>query len=210
VSRLALTTSSEALRIGDVELTLVRPREPEALLDEEAFAEDEFMPYWAELWPAGLALAHALPERLDGVRVVELGCGLGVPSLVAAARGADVTAVDWAAEAIELIRENATRNDLTVEAVHADWRSFDGDFDLALAADVLYEARNIEPLVQLLPRLAPEALVALAGRPYEDEFLRRVAAEPWRPLRCHMEAMPALPAWPFAPADRIVRVRART
>ena len=45
------------------------------------------MPYWAELWPAGLALAHALPERLDGVRVVELGAGLGVPSLVAAARG---------------------------------------------------------------------------------------------------------------------------
>lgn len=210
MSRLALTTSSEALRIGDVELTLVRPREPEALLDEEAFAEDEFMPYWAELWPAGLALAHALPERLDGVRVVELGCGLGVPSLVAAARGADVTAVDWAAEAIELIRENATRNDLTVEAVHADWRSFDGDFDLALAADVLYEARNIEPLVHLLPWLAPEALVALAGRPYEDEFLRRVAAEPWRRLRCHMEAMPALSAWPFAPADRIVRVRART
>jgi predicted nicotinamide N-methyase len=181
---------SEELRIGDVELTLVRPREPEALLDEKAFAEDEFMPYWAELWPAGLALAHALPERLDGVRVVELGCGLGVPSLVAAARGADVTAVDWAAEAVGLLRENATRNDLTVAAVHADWRSFDGDFDLALAADVLYEARNVEPLVRLLPQLAPEALVALAGRPYEDEFLRQVAAE--------------------AVSDRILRVRPRT
>jgi predicted nicotinamide N-methyase len=185
-----LNTSSEELRIGDLELTLVRPREPEALLDEEAFAEDEFMPYWAELWPAGLALARALPERLDGVRVVELGCGLGVPSLVAAARGADVTAVDWAAEAIELLRENAARNDLTVAAVHADWRSFDGDFDLALAADVLYEARNVEPLAKLLPRLAPEALVALAGRAYEDEFLRRVAAVPV--------------------ADRIVRVGPRT
>lgn len=157
---------------------LVRPSEPEALLDEEAFAEDEFMPYWAELWPAGLALAHALPERLDGVRVVELGCGLGVPSLVAAARGADVTAVDWAAQAIELLRQNATRNGLMVEAVHADWRSFDGHFDLVLAADVLYEARNVEPLVRLLPRLASDALVALAGRPYEAEFLHLVAAEP--------------------------------
>jgi predicted nicotinamide N-methyase len=181
---------TETLRIGDVELTLVRPREPEALLDEEAFEEDEFMPYWAELWPAGLALAHALPARLDGVRVVELGCGLGVPSLVAAARGAAVTAVDWAVDAIELLRKNATRNDLTLDAVHADWRSYDGDFDLALAADVLYEARNVEPLAGLLPRLAPEALVALAGRPYEDEFLRRVAAEPV--------------------ADRIVRVTPRT
>ena len=165
---------TETLRVGDVELTLVRPREPEALLDEEAFAEDEFMPYWAELWPAGLALAHALPDRLDGVRVVELGCGLGVPSLVAAARGAQVTAVDWAAEAIELLRENAARNELSVEAVHGDWRSFQGDFDVTLAADVLYEARNLEPLGDLVLSLAPQALIGLAGRPYEREFLERV------------------------------------
>ena len=168
----------------------MRPREPEALIDEEAFADDEFMPYWAELWPAGLALAEALPGDLAGVRVVELGCGLGVPSLVAAARGAEVTAVDWADDAIELLRDNAARNGLALEAVHADWRSFDGEFDLALAADVLYEARNVEPLVRLLPRLAPEALVALAGRPYEDEFLQRVNSEPV--------------------AERVVRITART
>ena len=54
-------------------LALVRPAEPEALLDEDAFADDEFLPYWAELWPAGLALAGALPADLEGVRVVELG-----------------------------------------------------------------------------------------------------------------------------------------
>ena len=50
---------------------------------------DEFLPYWAELWPSGLALARALPLRGSrGWRVIELGAGLGVPSLVAAARGA--------------------------------------------------------------------------------------------------------------------------
>jgi predicted nicotinamide N-methyase len=172
-----LRTSSETIRIGDVALALVRPEEPESLLDEDAFANDEFLPYWAELWPAGLALARALPDELAGVRVVELGCGLGVPSLVAAARGAGVTAVDWAADAIDLLRENASRNDLTLELVHADWRSFDGRFDLALAADVLYEARNVEPLAELLPKLAPEALVGLAGRPHEAGFLRRVDNE---------------------------------
>jgi predicted nicotinamide N-methyase len=178
VSRLALTTSSEALRIGDVELTLVRPREPEALLDEQAFAEDEFMPYWAELWPAGLALAHALPERLDGVRVVELGCGLGVPSLVAARRGADVVATDWAADAIELLHRNAKRNGVAVRTKLWDWREpWAEQFDLALAADVLYEQRNIEPVAAALRRLAPEALLGLAGRPYEAEFLRHV--EDW-------------------------------
>jgi len=77
----------KSISVAGIELVLERPPDPEALLDEDAFADDEFMPYWAELWPAGIALAEALPDRLDGVRVVELGCGLGVPSLVAAARG---------------------------------------------------------------------------------------------------------------------------
>jgi predicted nicotinamide N-methyase len=172
-----LRTSSESISVAGVELELIRPLEPESLLDEEAFADDEFMPYWAELWPAGLALARALPEDLGGVRVVELGCGLGVPSLVAAARGARVTAVDWAKDAIELLCENAARNGLELHAVHADWRTFEGEFDLALAADVLYEARNVGPLAALLPRLAPEALVALAGRPHEPAFLARVPHE---------------------------------
>ena len=75
--------------MGEVELSLLRPVSPDALLDEEAFARDEFLPYWAELWPAATALAAALPD-VAGLRVVELGCGLGLPSLVAAARGADV------------------------------------------------------------------------------------------------------------------------
>ena len=155
-----MKTCSETIAVGGVELHVVRPADPDALLDEDAFAEDEFLPYWAELWPAGLALAEALPPELAGLRVVELGCGLGVPSLVAA-------------DAIALLRENAARNGLELETVHADWRSFDGRFDLVLAADVLYEARNVEPLAELVSRLALQALVGLAGRPCERGFLER-------------------------------------
>jgi len=173
-----LNTCSERIAIGGVTLELERPADPEALLDEEAFGDDEFMPYWAELWPAGLALAEALPADLGGVRVVELGCGLGVPSLVAAARGAEVTAVDWAADAIDLVRKNAASNSLLLTAVRTDWRAFDGTFDLVLAADVLYEQRNVEPLADLVRRLAPVSLVALAGRPYENDFLARVEHVP--------------------------------
>ncbi len=154
-------------------LTLLRPETPEDLLDEDAFANDEFLPYWAELWPAGRALAEALP-RVAGLRVVELGCGLGLPSLVASARGAQqVTATDWAAAAVELLAENAARNGLAVVAEVRDWRqTWSERFDLVLAADVLYERRNVEPLVERLLQLAPIALLALAGRPYEDTFLR--------------------------------------
>ena len=169
--------SSERIVVGEVELDLLRPESAEALIDEDAFAVDEFLPYWAELWPAAHALAAALPD-VSGLRVVELGCGLGVPSLVAAARGAEVTATDWAADAIELLRENAGRNGLVLGAEVRDWREPWGErFDLALAADVLYEQRNVEPLVARLSDLAPRALIGLAGRPYEAEFLRAIG--PW-------------------------------
>jgi predicted nicotinamide N-methyase len=168
-----LTLFSDELTVGGVRLELLRPSSPEALIDEEAFADDEFLPYWAELWPAARALAESLPE-VRGLRVVELGCGLGLPSLVAAAKGARVTATDWSPDAIELLRENAARNGLELRAEVRDWREpWDDRFDLALAADVLYERRNVEPVLERLRELAPEVLVALAGRPYEDAFLAR-------------------------------------
>ena len=114
-----------------------------------------------------------MPEGLARVRVVELGCGLGLPALVAAARGADVTAVDWAEDAVRLLRENAERNGLELAVERTDWRAPLGrSFDLALAADVLYEQRNVEPVLERLREAAPQALVGLAGRPYERTFLR--------------------------------------
>jgi predicted nicotinamide N-methyase len=131
-----------------------------------------------------------MPTALSGLSVVELGCGLGVPSLVAAARGARVTAVDWADDAVELLRENASRNRLEVETVRADWRRFDGRFDLVLAADVLYEQRNVAPLLVLLPALAPEVWLADPGRPHAAAFLD--GAEELR----HVEH----------PADRVYRL----
>lgn len=161
------------LRIGGVELSLLRPDSPEALIDERAFADDEFLPYWAELWPAARVLAATLPDRVRGLRVVELGCGLGVPSLVAAARGADVLATDWAPAAIRLLRRNAARNGIALRAEVRDWRhAWPDRFELALAADVFYERRNVEPVLARLRELAPVALVGLAGRPYEQELLR--------------------------------------
>jgi predicted nicotinamide N-methyase len=143
------------------------------LIDEDAFADDEFLPYWAELWPAAHALVAALPP-LGGLKVVELGCGLGLPALVAASSGAEVTATDWAVDAIDLLQRNARRNGLDLTAEVRDWRRpWRERFDLVLAADVLYEHRNVEPLLERLGELAPVALLALAGRPYEDTFLRQ-------------------------------------
>jgi predicted nicotinamide N-methyase len=166
----------DAVRVGEVELSLRRPAEPEALLERGGVRARRVPALLGRALAVGLALARALPDDLRATTVVELGSGLGIPSLVAAARGADVLAVDWAGDAIELLRENAARNRLHVRAEVADWRDFDGTFDLVLAADVLYERRNVEPLLALLPRLAPRVLLAEPGRPYFGTFLEAPSA----------------------------------
>jgi predicted nicotinamide N-methyase len=168
---------------GGHELAVLRPRDTEALLDEHAFEDDEFLPYWAELWPSGVALAREVaPRALRGARVVELGCGLGLPSLAAALAGGRVLATDWAAPALDLLRENAERNGAQLELARVDWTQPDAllsraPFDLVLAADVLYEERNLEPLLALLPQLAGKVWLADPGRPPLEGFLARAGSD---------------------------------
>ena len=162
--------------VGPYRLSIVRPPDAADLIDEDAFAENEYLPYWAELWPSGVVLARAAAETVaPGERVVELGCGLGVASIVAALSGADVLATDWAPEALAFTRENAARNGVLLETALASWTDPDelverGPWDWVLAADVLYENRNVDPLAALLPRLADRALVADPGRPAAKMF----------------------------------------
>ena len=177
----------ERIGVGDLELSIVRPRDSEALLDEEAFEHEEFLPYWAELWPSAIALARELATRdLAGARVVELGCGLGIPSIVAAFRGAEVLATDWSPDAVEFTRANAERNGATLETVVCSWSDPGvvverAPWDLILASDVLYERRNVDMLLEVLPQLVRrgEVLVADPGRPHLTCFLEKAAGR-WR------------------------------
>ena len=168
----------ETFELAGRALTLLRPPSADDLIDERAFAIEEFLPYWAELWPSGVALAaHVGRLDLAGKRVLELGAGLGLPALAAALRGADVLATDWAEDAVALLRANAARNGVGLRAEVARWDDparFGSSWDLVLAADVLYEQRNAEQLLELLPRLAAvEILLAEPGRPFAQDFLAR-------------------------------------
>ena len=118
----SLNLVRERLDIDGLSLSILRPHQADALLSEEAFEHEEFLPYWAELWPSGLALARVVRRRdVDGLRVLELGCGLAVPSIVAALGGAQVLATDWSPEALEVAAANAERNDAEVEVDLVSW-----------------------------------------------------------------------------------------
>ena len=182
----------ETIQLAGRTVRMLRPRDGDAVLDEflaEDDPDEDRLPFWAELWPAGVALARAIAVRpLVGRRVLELGCGLGLASVTAALAGASVLAVDRSPEATAYAAVNAARNGVTLNTAVC---AFDqperllreAPWDLVLAADVLYEQRNVPVLVWLLPRLVDatgEVWLADPGRPMLSRFLAAVDAAGWR------------------------------
>jgi pyroglutamyl-peptidase len=166
--------------------------DPDALLDvitqEEFDRNDGRMPYWGTIWPSALALAEKVLRagRLDGRRVLDLGCGLGLVGLAALERGARVTFLDWEPEAVRLALASARANGHgdRADGEAADWRvpPPHAPFDLVLGADVLYEARNGPAVARFLADHVAdpaaeggEAWIADPGRLHAKDFLEDAA-----------------------------------
>jgi predicted nicotinamide N-methyase len=116
--------------VGDVALTIETPPDLDELL-ERAAARDpqavDAIPYYAILWPAARGLAEYLWRQraeLSGARVLELGCGLGLPSILAARLGAQATATDFHPETGEWLQHNAALNGVTLAYRQLDWNEF--------------------------------------------------------------------------------------
>jgi predicted nicotinamide N-methyase len=160
-----------------------------------AVAHGDHLPYWALLWPSGMALAEALlanPQVVAGRRALELGCGLGITATAALQVGANLVAADCFADALLFCRYNTLHNARRMPAtLLVDWRTeagraacvARGPFDAVLAADVLYEAEDEAPLFDLIPRLlAPGGVFALAepGRRVSLAFVEAARGRGWR------------------------------
>jgi predicted nicotinamide N-methyase len=173
---------NQSIDLPGGELRLLLPRESAELPDDGGVEWAPIAPYWSVLWRSGVALARDLDDAaLRGLRVVELGCGLGVPSIAAARDGAVVLATDASAEALSLVARNARLNEVDLDTARVDWGEPHelvrrAPFDLVLAADVLYERAQVDMLLSLLPRLAPEVWLADPGRPASVEFLERTGS----------------------------------
>ncbi len=187
-------------RAVDVEgrtVRLFQVQDPNALADavpEERFEEDERFPYWAELWPSGMALARFVLRRHlgAGIDAVELGCGLGLAGIAAALDGARVVFTDFEPDALAFARANHALNlGAPGRTRLLDWREPPGDLRarLVLASDVLYERRFFEPfLATLLRVLEPggTALVAEPGRTMAEGVVEALEARGLE-RRLHLE-----------------------
>jgi predicted nicotinamide N-methyase len=151
---------------------LARPRSADELIDEEAFQRDGRIPYWADVWVSSRILAEELARPRPGrLRVLELGCGVGLPAMVAAGRGHTVVATDYYREALEFVEANARLNDLTTLTVeHLDWREPTdlGQFDIVAAADVLYERPSVPLVAAMLEKFLAPAGVGYVSDPQRN------------------------------------------
>jgi predicted nicotinamide N-methyase len=175
----------QTLRVGDVAVQLSAAPDIDALLDFYASTQpsnDHAIPYYAVLWDSAKALASHLAARhgtLAGRSVVELGCGLGLPSIVAAMRGARVTATDFHPDCEAFLRRNAEQNGVTLEFAALDWSAVPSDwptFDFVLASDVIYHAASLPHLVAAASRLCHAGGLILFADPGRDRLQAAVDA----------------------------------
>lgn len=162
-------------RAGGRIIRLVRPGDPDRLLEDPEVAAwnraDDYMPYWAYLWPGAFLLADAVVAGRwpAATRTLELGCGLGLSGLVAVGEGLQVEFTDHDRTPLGFVERSAAANGFDPGRFSAsllDWRHPDDrKYDLILGADITYERRLI-PLVAsvIAAQLAPGG-VALVTDP---------------------------------------------
>ena len=190
--RYAVAEELVALRPG-LDVHFLRAADPDAVLDEATAEEDrggrQVLPYWAEVWESARVLADsfATPPAANPLRVLDLGCGMGLAGTCAAAAGHRVLLADLETPALLFARYNAVRSAADPRSVRVrrvDWRADDlGErFDLIVGADVLYDRAEWPFLLEFWRRhLAAGGKVLLGepGRQTGREFTDQLAGWGW-------------------------------
>ena len=186
----------QSFEIGD---QLVRLRIPINLDDlfergeGAGFSRDAF-PLFGIVWASGELLAHlVLDEDMASKRVLEVGCGLALSSLLLRRRGVDVTAMDIHPLAAELLAGNASINACgEIPFVCTSWSNENpalGRFDLIIGSDILYEPRHAEHLPAFMNRHVSangQVLIVDPERGQTDSFVEQMQqsgfeSECWQP-----------------------------
>ncbi len=189
---------------GSRAVLLARPGDPDRLLDDPGVLEwnrrDDYMPYWAYLWPGAYLLAERMargpevdPSSLPApFEALEIGCGLGLAGLVALARGVRVQFTDYDPAPLRFVVRSAIENGFDPSRFTTrllDWRDLpDERFPLILGADVLYESRLVPLVANLLDRMLAADGIGLIASPYRVAAERFPAELALRRLECKAEA----------------------
>lgn len=152
-----------------------------------ASVEQEETPLWLEIWPASIGLARWFLQgpNLTGQTVLELGCGLGLAGLAAAAKGAQVVLTDYIPASVQLAAESGRLNGFAATGIVADWRDFrlTEKFDFIVGADICYQP-DLNPFLKRIftTNLKPGGMLALSdpGRHDSAILLKQLAQDGWQ------------------------------
>lgn len=145
---------------------------PDAAAVRMAYKEGKIhFPYWSQVWPSAKALAQFLamqPEWIAGKNILELGAGLGLPSLVAAQSANRVLCTDIAPEAVAVVEKSITYLELkNVYTKTVDWAHLPETIaaDVLLLSDVNYEPAAFQQLQNLVSNFLQNGATILLSTP---------------------------------------------
>ena len=182
---LTFEVSTNAVMIGESSYFIRGLKDKQQFFDPDGVAElagisSTTWSLFGNVWPSGMILAEMINIHvLDGLRVLELGCGLGLASLVAHRRGADITASDYHPSARDFFAENVRLNQMTPMSFSlCDWSKLQpemGLFDLIIGSDLLYEPNHpalLSAFIDQHSKPTVEVIIIDPDRRQQREFTR--------------------------------------
>ena len=136
-------------------------------------------PYWAKVWPSAIALVKVLQKHPSLIRdktVLELGAGIGLPSLLMANEAKTIQVSDYDSEAVELFRKNIAHLQLhNVQALQMDWNDLPENIDpeVIILSDVNYDPAQFETLTKLIQKFIHQGCTIILSTP------QRIIANPF-------------------------------
>jgi len=136
-------------------------------------------PYWAKVWPSAIALHNVLqthPILIRDKTVLELGAGIGLPSLIMASEAKTIQVSDYDLEAVELLRKNIAHLQLqNVQALQIDWNDLPENInpEVIILSDVNYDPTQFETLTKLIENFIHQGCAIILSTP------QRIMASPF-------------------------------
>lgn len=203
ITELQYDLTTNTVDVGGMSLNLTTLSHVEKSIDHvfhwleskgrDATEIERLAPYFGVVWPSALALTGYLIQdrvklNLNGKRVLELGCGLALPSMICSKLGAVVTATDNHPDVPRFLERNISLNE-PCEVLFADSSpqsandpQVSSPFDYVIASDVLYEKHLVEVFAEDVTRFSkPDGVAVIAdpGRPYIQGFVTAMVAKGW-------------------------------
>ena len=171
------------IEFGDTDIHVRTLRDRQQFSDDEGQAENlgissATWPLFGVIWDSSQILAHLMFEHdIEEKRILEVGCGIALTSLVLNHRHADITATDHHPEAEGFLQKNVQLNNgQVIPFTRTDWANKDsdlGEFDLIIGSDLLYEQNHAELLsgfIDLHTKPKCEVIMVDPGRGHHARF----------------------------------------